>query len=50
MADDMAILCCIGIAIDEGNDPVTENAPAQQQPQQWKEQKGGEVRKSEGII
>ena len=50
MADDMAIIFCIGITIDEENYPVTDNAPAQQQPQQWKEQKGGEVRKSEGII
>ena len=46
MADDMAILCCIGIAIDEGNDPVTENAPAQQQSKQGQEQQGGEVWKS----
>ena len=34
MADDMAIIFCIGITIDEENYPVTDNAPAQQQPQQ----------------
>ena len=50
MADDMAIVCCVVIAIAEENYPVTENAPTQQQPQQGKENQGGEVRKSEGII
>ena len=36
MADDMAILPCIGITIDDGNDTVPENVPEQQQQQQGK--------------
>ena len=46
----MAILCCIGITFDEENDPVTEKAPAQQQTQQGKENQGGKMWKSEGVI
>ena len=48
--EDTAVLHCLGITIDEDNDPASENVPEQQEQQKGNRQEGGEVWKSEGII
>ena len=47
--NDMTILCCIGITINDDNDTVPENLPKQQEQQQGNTKKDGEVCNSEGI-
>ena len=46
----MAIICCIGVTIDDDNDPAPERFPEHQYQHQGKGQEFGEVWKSEAII
>ena len=48
--ENMSVLRCIGIKIDDDNYPAPENAPEQQKQQQGNGEEDGEVWKSEGII
>ena len=48
--ENIDVLRCIGITIDDKNYPAPENVPEQQEKQQWNGEEGREVWKSEGII
>ena len=48
--EDVAVLHCIGIKIDNDNYPAPDNVPEQQEQHHGNVDEGGEVWKSEGII
>ena len=39
----MDVLCCIGITIDDGNDPAPENVPEKQEKQKGNREEVDEV-------